>query len=62
MPTAPKNVQRGDDEIDTMVARASTPTLGELMRSAVNKGLITPVPGYTDATQKLVDQLGPRVA
>lgn len=62
MPTAPKNVQRGDDEIDTMVARASTPTLGELMRSAVNKGLITPVPGYTDATQKLVDQLGPQAA
>lgn len=45
-PTDPHPVD--DDELDDMVARASRPNLASLMRDAVDRGLITPVPAYTD--------------
>jgi hypothetical protein len=37
-----------DDITDHEIARASVPNLGALMKSAVDRGLITPVKAYSE--------------
>lgn len=46
-----------DEFTDDELRRASIPSLGDLMKDAVHRGLITPVKSYSEMAEKFAAQL-----